>query len=92
MFQLLEIVGISNESNSDAIKKALTKLKEAGEKVYWFEVLEQRGSFKGDSIQFQVKLKVAILVEAEEEKSLFLCPSCGRASDKAEDLCNPKKV
>jgi flavin-binding protein dodecin len=92
MFQLLEIVGVSKESYSQAIKKAIKQLQDAGESVFWFEVMEERGGVRGDSVEFQVKIKVAVKVESEEEKGIYLCPSCGRASDKPENLCNPKKV
>lgn len=92
MFQLLEVVGISKESFSEACKSAIKKISEANEKVYWFEVIEERGGVRNGEVEFQVKLKVAVGVESEEETALFLCPSCGRAADKASDLCNPKKV
>jgi flavin-binding protein dodecin len=92
MFQLLEIVGVSREGYSEAIQSAVNKLQDAGEKVYWFELLEQRGGIRNGEVEFQAKLKVAVSVEAEEDKGLFLCPSCGRASDRAENLCNPKRV
>ena len=57
-FEIIERVGISTESASDAIKSAL---KEANDekKVGWFEVLEQRGRITQDGeIEFQVTVKV----------------------------------
>lgn len=92
MFQMLEIVGISNESFSDAVKSAIKKISQADEKVFWFEVIEQRGALRKGEVEYQVKLKVAVSVETEDEDSLFLCPSCGRMAENASDLCNPKKV
>jgi dodecin len=87
MFQLLEIVGVSYDGYSDAIKNALEELNKSGEKVHWFEVMEQRGAMRERGVQFQVKLKVAIAVESDEEKSLYLCPSCGKAAERSEELC-----
>ncbi|MGK9477854.1 dodecin family protein [Melioribacter sp. OK-6-Me] len=57
-FEVIERVGISNESISDAIKNVL---KEANEEkpVAWFEVVEQRGRMTSDgNVEFQVKIKI----------------------------------
>ncbi|MDZ7263298.1 MAG: dodecin family protein [candidate division KSB1 bacterium] len=59
MIHMLEVVGISNMSFSDAVKSAVKKLLEGGNKLYWFEIVEQRGAVKGNEIEYQVKLKVA---------------------------------
>ncbi|MEW5818734.1 MAG: dodecin domain-containing protein [Cyanobacteriota bacterium] len=92
MFQMLEIIGISKESYSEAVKAAIKKLSEANEKVFWFEVVEQRGGVRKGEVEFQVKLKVAVSIESEEERGIFLCSSCGRVSENSEDLCHSKKV
>ncbi|AFN75213.1 hypothetical protein MROS_1981 [Melioribacter roseus P3M-2] len=57
-FEVIERVGISTESISEAIKSVL---KEANEEkpVAWFEVVEQRGRLTSDgSVEFQVKIKI----------------------------------
>jgi flavin-binding protein dodecin len=57
-FEIIERVGISNVSSSDAIKNAV---KEADEekKVGWFEVVEERGRVTQDGeIEYQVTLKI----------------------------------
>ena len=57
-FEIIERVGISNESSSDAIKNAV---KEANEekKVGWFEVSEERGRLTQEGeIEFQVTVKI----------------------------------
>jgi len=57
-FEIIERVGISNVSSSDAIKNAV---KEANEekKVGWFEVAEERGRVTQDGeIEFQVTVKI----------------------------------
>ena len=58
MFRKTEVVGISKEGFSEAVREALKTLKEEGVEVYWFEVIEQRGALKGDEIEFQVTLRV----------------------------------
>ena len=57
-FEIIERVGISNVSSSDAIKNAV---KEANEekKVGWFEVAEERGRLTQEGeIEFQVTVKI----------------------------------
>lgn len=57
-FEIIERVGISTVSSSDAIKNAV---KEANEekKVGWFEVVEERGRLtqEGD-VEYQVTVKI----------------------------------
>jgi len=60
MIHMIEIVGISNVGYSDAVKSAVKKLMDGGHKVYWFEIVEQRGAVKGSEIEYQVKVKVAV--------------------------------
>ena len=54
------IVGISESSFSQAVKDAIEKLINSGKKLFWFEIIEQRGAVKGGKIEYQVKLKVAL--------------------------------
>jgi len=55
-FEILEKVGISNNSYSEAVKSALKNFKK---QVHWFEIIEQRGRLTKDSeIEFQVVLKI----------------------------------
>jgi hypothetical protein len=58
MTGMIELVGISNESYSDAVKKALEEYMNTGKKVFWFEVVEQRGAVRDGKIEFQVVIKV----------------------------------
>jgi len=60
MINMIEVVGISNGSFTDAVKSAVKKLVGDGHKVYWFEIVEQRGAVKGSDIEYQVKVKVAV--------------------------------
>lgn len=57
-FEIIERVGISTESISDAVKSVLTEAN-AEKKVSWFEVIEQRGRITNDGkIEFQVTVKI----------------------------------
>ena len=57
-FEIIQRVGISNESASDAIKKVVMEAHTEGG-VSWFEVVEHRGRVTNDDrIEFQVTLKI----------------------------------
>jgi flavin-binding protein dodecin len=60
MFQMIEVVGASDRSYSEAARSALEKLAAEGEEVHFFEITEQRGSVRNGIIEFQVKLKAAV--------------------------------
>ena len=67
MFKMMEIIGTSEKGFSEAVKDAVNRIVQSGERVHFFEVVEQRGAVReGEFKEFQVKVKVA--VEAEEEK------------------------
>ncbi|MCF8259173.1 MAG: dodecin domain-containing protein [Melioribacteraceae bacterium] len=57
-FEIIERVGISNHSITEAVEKVV---KEANEekKVGWFEVIEQRGRVTNEgSLEFQIKVRI----------------------------------
>jgi len=57
-FEVVERVGVSTESISEAVKSVV---EEAGKekRVSWFEVIEQRGRVTSEGkIEFQVKVKI----------------------------------
>ncbi len=57
-FEVIEKVGTSNESSSDAIKSVVLEANKQN-KVGWFEVIEERGRVTSDGkIEFQVKVKI----------------------------------
>ena len=60
MIKMMEVVGVSGSSFSDAVKSVVNTLLKAGHKVYWFEVVEQRGAMRNENIEFQVKVNVAV--------------------------------
>ena len=57
-FEVIERVGISYESSSDAIKAVVNEANDE-KKVGWFEVIEERGRVTGDGkVEFQVKVRL----------------------------------
>ena len=61
MLKMLEVVGTSPESFSQAVRNGVDQVEAAGEKVHFFEVVEQRGSVReGRLKEYQVKLKIAV--------------------------------
>jgi len=57
-FEIIERVGISTVSSSDAIKNAVTEANQ-DKKVGWFEVSEERGRVTQEGkIEFQVTVKI----------------------------------
>lgn len=55
-YNIMEKVGISYTSYSDAVKQALHQF---DKNIYWFEVIEQRGRITEDKkIEFQVVVKI----------------------------------
>ena len=61
MLRMIEVIGSSEVSYSEAVKSAVQQLIDAGEKVHFFEVIEQRGAVReGRFKEFQAKIKVAV--------------------------------
>jgi flavin-binding protein dodecin len=61
MLRMIEVIGSSEIGYSEAVKSAVQQLIDAGEKVHFFEVIEQRGAVReGRFKEFQVKVKVAV--------------------------------
>lgn len=61
MFRMIDIVGKSSQGFSEAVKDAIEEILETGEKVHFFQVLEQRGAVReGKLKEFQVILRVAV--------------------------------
>ncbi|MCB0750161.1 MAG: dodecin domain-containing protein [Ignavibacteriae bacterium] len=57
-FEIIERVGISYESISEAVKLVVLEAHTEG-KVSWFEVVEERGRVTDDEkIEFQVTVKI----------------------------------
>ncbi len=67
-YKVIELVGVSKTSVSDAIKSALARASTTLHGLDWFEVSEIRGLIsEGDVAQYQVKLKVGFRLLADSE-------------------------
>jgi dodecin len=61
MFKIIEMDGTSPVGFSEAVRSTVEQLIAAGERVSYFEVVEQRGAVReGMFKEFQVKLKIAV--------------------------------
>ena len=61
MLIMKEVVGASSDGFSEAVRIAIEKLISQGEKIHFFQVVEQRGSVRDGRLkEFQVVIKVAI--------------------------------
>lgn len=59
MYKLAEVIGASNKSFCDAVRKAIDEFLKEGKKIAWFEIVEQRGAVRdGNQIEYQVKMKI----------------------------------
>lgn len=66
-FKLIELVGISDDSFSDAVNNAVAKASQTLEGVSWIEVVEQRGLVQDGAVaEYQVKVKVAFKLHGQE--------------------------
>lgn len=60
-FEIVEKVGISNESYCAAVRNAIASVQKTRH-VHWFEVTEQRGRVTQDEqIEFQIILKIGVV-------------------------------
>jgi flavin-binding protein dodecin len=60
MFKMVDVVGVSAAGFSEAVKDGVNKVLAAGEKVHFFQILEQRGAVReGELKEFQVVIRVA---------------------------------
>ncbi len=64
VYKVVEIVGTSPESVSDAIENAISRASETVENIGWFEVKEERGRVENNQVdEFQVTIKVGFRLE-----------------------------
>ncbi len=67
-YKLIDLVGVSEVSISEAIKNAVTRASQTLRGLDWFEVAETRGVIQNGRVaQFQVKVKVGFRVMSDEE-------------------------
>jgi len=58
-FEIIERVGLSTTSLSDAVNNALKSVG-TKRKIHFFEIIQQRGTMHGNTIEFQVIIKIGI--------------------------------
>lgn len=64
VYKLLELVGTSGTSVSDAIQNAITRASATVRHIKWFEVIQVRGEVKDGKVgHYQVTLKVGFTLE-----------------------------
>jgi dodecin len=64
VYRVIQLVGSSEKSVSDAIEQAVARASKTLRNVRWFEVLETRGSVENGKVsQYQVTLKVGFTME-----------------------------
>ena len=62
MFQMIEVIGVSNQGFREAVEKAVSDVAKTKSNIHFFEVVEQRGAVSGGKIrEYQVKVKVAFV-------------------------------
>ena len=67
-YKLIELVGVSDVSISDAVQNAIKRAAETLKGLDWFEVTDTRGTISnGNVAQFQVTLKVGFRVMSPTE-------------------------
>lgn len=67
-YKLIELVGTSEHTMEDAIRRAIEKASQTLKGLDWFEVTEARGLIHdGKVTQYQVKLKVGFRLMQEAD-------------------------
>ncbi|WP_043343173.1 dodecin [Belnapia moabensis] len=64
VYKLVELVGTSGTSVSDAIQNAITRVTTTVRNVKWFEVVQVRGEVKDGKVgHYQVTLKIGFTLD-----------------------------
>lgn len=70
VYKMVEVVGTSGTSVSDAITAAVNRASMTLEDVEWFEVREIRGRVKkGEVSEFQVRMDIGFLLHAPDHET-----------------------
>ena len=63
VYRVIQLVGSSEKSIDDAIRRAVGRASKTLRDLRWFEVVETRGSIDGGGVsQYQVTLKVGFTI------------------------------
>jgi len=58
-YQKIEVIGVSNESFEDAVRKGVESVSKNYKGLSWFEVKEMRGRIENNTVQeFQVTISI----------------------------------
>lgn len=64
IYKLIDVVGTSSESFSEAVKSAVLEASKTVHHMNWFEVVEQRGAIKDSKVaEFQVTIRIGFKIE-----------------------------
>lgn len=64
VYKLVELVGSSTKSISDAIENAITRASSTIRNVRWFEVVQMRGGVENGKVaHYQVTLKIGFTLD-----------------------------
>ena len=62
-YKLIELVGTSDQSFSEAVQNAISEASRTVKGLSWFEVVEQRGRITDNRVEeYQVKLRVGFRI------------------------------
>ncbi|MDX9703765.1 MAG: dodecin family protein [Candidatus Auribacterota bacterium] len=98
MFNMIEVVGVSPDSFSNAVKNALKTIHNQGYVPSWFEVVEQRGVVSNNEVrEFQVKVKIGVKAgsapkpasSSVNSKENDTCPTCKKPAGPKGHKCSP---
>jgi dodecin len=63
VYRVIQVVGSSEESSDDAIRKAVARASKTLRDLRWFEVVETRGHIEDGKVHhFQVTLKIGFTI------------------------------
>ena len=71
VYKVIELVGSSEQSVSQAIERAIARASETVRNLGWFEVAQVRGHIENGKVKhYQVTLKVGFRIEDEDLEDL----------------------
>ncbi len=63
VYKMTEIVGTSKNSFAEAVREGIKRASKTIRHIGWFEVVEERGRVDGETIEYQVKMKLGFKLE-----------------------------
>lgn len=69
IYKTIELTGTSTTSIEDAVNKAIHRANQTVKHLYWFQVVETRGSIENGKVNhWQITLKVGFTLESSAKK------------------------